>query len=335
MVRAAIVGLGWWGKTLVNSVWNKSDAIRFVAGQTRSRAKAEDFCREKNIALRDKLDEILADPQIDAVVLATPHSQHAEQIKRAAKAGKHVFVEKPFTLDVKSAKAAVAAAAKAKIVLGVDFQRRFHPSIAEIRQRVRDGRLGTIACGEAEFTAPAGLFLPKESWRTNPEETPAGAMTGLGIHLVDGCIDLFGEVAEVYCLNARRAAPLIDDTTAVLMRMKNGVIANLVCSLATAANYRVAVYGSRGLAEAVNLSLDVFRFVPAPEGPPTGHPAPLQPEIIETKGFDSVRAALEAFAASIRGKTPFPIPPDEIVHGVAVFEAIVRSAKTHRPVKVS
>ncbi|MDO8533298.1 MAG: Gfo/Idh/MocA family oxidoreductase [Xanthobacteraceae bacterium] len=334
MVRAAIIGLGWWGKVLVNSVWNKSDAIRFVAGLTRSRAKAEDFCREKNIVLRDKLDEILADPQIDALVLATPHSQHAEQIKQAAKAGKHVFVEKPFTLDVKSAKAALAAAAKAKIVVGIDFQRRFHPSIAEIRQRVRDGRLGAIGFCEAEFTAPAGLFLPKESWRINPEETPAGAMTGVGVHLVDCFIDFFGEIKEVYCMNARRAAPHSDDTTVVLMRFKNGVIASIHGSIATAANYRVAVYGSRGLAEAVNPGLDIFRFVPAPEGP-SSQPSALQPEIIETKGFDMVRAALEAFAHAIRSKTPFPIPPEQIVHGVAAFVAIVRSAKTHRPVKVS
>ena len=75
--------------------------------------------------------------------------------------------------------------------------------------------------------------------------------------------------------------------------------------------------------------------MPAPEGPPTGPPPALQPEIIEHKGFDPVRAALEAFAASVRTKTPFPIPPEEIVHGVAVFEAIARSAKTRRPIKVS
>ncbi|MGH6631603.1 MAG: Gfo/Idh/MocA family oxidoreductase, partial [Burkholderiales bacterium] len=68
MVNAAIVGLGWWGKTLVNAVQGKSDLIRFVAAHTRTRAKVEDFCREKGIAFQDSLEAILRDPKIDAVV---------------------------------------------------------------------------------------------------------------------------------------------------------------------------------------------------------------------------------------------------------------------------
>ena len=74
MVRAAIVGVGRWGQTLVNSV-KGSDKIKFVAGCTRTRSKAEEFCRENNIDLRDDLDAVLSDPHIDAVVFAT-HSQH-------------------------------------------------------------------------------------------------------------------------------------------------------------------------------------------------------------------------------------------------------------------
>ena len=78
MVRAAIIGLGRWGRSLVNAVQGKSDDIQFVAAHTRTRASAEDFCREKNIPLRRAATrDILSNPNIDAVVLATPHSQHA------------------------------------------------------------------------------------------------------------------------------------------------------------------------------------------------------------------------------------------------------------------
>ena len=77
-VRAAIIGLGRWGRSLVNAVHGKTDAIQFIAAHTRTRASAEDFCREKNIPLRDRFEDILADQSIDAVVLATPHSQHAD-----------------------------------------------------------------------------------------------------------------------------------------------------------------------------------------------------------------------------------------------------------------
>ena len=332
MMRAAIIGLGWWGRTIVDAVQGKSDQITFIAANTRTRAKAEDFCRERKIELRDDLDAILKDPKIDAVVYTTPHSQHEAHIKRAAQAGKHVCVEKPFTLTVASARSALDAVKKAGVVLGIDYQRRFHPSIGEIRARVRDGRLGAIVFGVAEATAPGGLFVPKESWRVNPDETPVGAMTGIGVHLVDGFIDLCGEIGEVYCINTRRAAPLVDDTTTVMLRHKNGVTSSFNCSIASAANYRVAVYGARGLAE-TERNLDGFRFSPAPEKP--GQPPSTQPEAVDHKGINPVKLVMEAFATAVDGGAAFPITADQIIHGVAVFEAIVKSAASGKPVKIT
>lgn len=327
MVRAAIIGVGRWGQTLVNSVHGKSDKITFVAGNTRTRSKAEDYCRERNIDLRDDLDSILGDPDIDAVVFATPHSKHEEHIKAAAAAGKHVFVEKPFTLEVESAKRALDAANSAGIVLGIDFQRRFHPSIVAIRDRIRDGRLGTISSAAAEIITPSGFALTGEHWRINPDETPAGAMTGLGVHWMDGFIDFFGEVDEVYCVNTRRAAPKVDDTTVFTMKHKSGVVTTTTCGLASGVSYCCGVFGTNGIAETVRPGLDVFRFLPAPG-------KDLKPETIEHKDFDPINAALEAFASAVAGEAPFPIPQDQILHGVAVFEAIVKSAKTGAPVKV-
>ena len=84
MIRAAIVGIGWWGRMLVNAVQGKSAVIRFTAGYTRTRATAEGFCAEHRIALANDLDALLADPAVDAVVFATPHSQHGPQVERAA-----------------------------------------------------------------------------------------------------------------------------------------------------------------------------------------------------------------------------------------------------------
>src|SRR4051794_41810045 len=109
MIRAAIVGLGRWGRSLVTSVQGKSDDIRFVAAHTRTRAAAEDFCRDQAVPLAESYEQILADPDVDAVVLATPHTRHERQILAAAAAGKHIHVEKPITLDCGSADAAVEA----------------------------------------------------------------------------------------------------------------------------------------------------------------------------------------------------------------------------------
>lgn len=333
MIRAAIVGLGWWGKTIVDTLQGKSERITFVAAHTRTRSTAEDYCRAKSIEFRDDLDDILNDPSIDAIVFATPHSRHEEHVERAARAGKHIFIEKPFTLTLASAEAAIDAVKRAGVVLGIDYQRRFHPSIREIKKRIAGGSLGTITCAVAEVTTPSGLALPKESWRANPQEAPAGALTALGVHHVDGFIDLCGEVGEVYCVNARRAAPHVDDTTLFTMTHRSSIISSTVCCAASAASYCVCVFGSRGIAQTDRPSLDTFRFFPVAQS--GGAHALAPPEVIENRGFNPVRAALEAFADAVRGEAAYPVTPEQVVHGVAVLEAIVKSASTDQPVKVA
>src|SRR3982074_1907487 len=129
MIRAAIIGLGRWGRSLVTSVQGKSDDIRFVSAHTRTRASAEEFCRDKGVPLADSYEQILADPGVDAVVLATPHTQHERQVLQAAAAGKHIHVEKPITLDRVSADAAVAAVRKAGLMLAGGDRQRLAPHV--------------------------------------------------------------------------------------------------------------------------------------------------------------------------------------------------------------
>src|SRR5580698_10429910 len=151
MIQAAIVGLGRWGKNLVNGAAG-SPALRFTIANTRTRQTAEAFCREKSLRWTSDLDDILGDRSIDAVVFATPHSQHPDQVRRAAAAGKHVFVEKPFALTLAEADQMLEAVARAGIVLAVGFNRRFSPSMTRLRDAVRGGRLGTIVTISAEQT---------------------------------------------------------------------------------------------------------------------------------------------------------------------------------------
>ena len=94
MINAAIVGMGRWGQTLVNSVAGSSDVITFVAGNTRTPSKVVDYAAEKGIKLHSSYEDVLADDNVDALVLASPHSVHFDQIMAAADAGKHVFCEK-------------------------------------------------------------------------------------------------------------------------------------------------------------------------------------------------------------------------------------------------
>jgi predicted dehydrogenase len=329
MIRAAIVGLGRWGQNLVNSV-RGSDAIRFTTAHTRTEATAVGFCRDAGLRWVDSLEAILSDADIDAVVFATPHTQHSEQVIRAAGAGKHIFMEKPFSLSLADAVRARDAADRAGVVLAVGFNRRFHPSMGLLRQAVTSGRLGTLVTISAEQTALHGIAMAPDAWRARADEAPAGAMTAIGVHLVDGMIDLFGPIRQVYAEVARRAAPLADDTTDVLLRFANGASGHIFCSTAATPHYRMAVYGTAGFAEVLGHPMATFRMVPAGDG----HFSTSPPEVTETPGFNMLTAELEAFAASIATGRPFPTPMEQILHGVAVFEAVAASAAQGRPVTV-
>jgi len=224
MIKAAIVGLGWWGKTLVESVQGSSDSIQFVAGATRTvTPEIKTFAEAQKFTLFENYESLLVDPKIDAVVLATPHSLHSSQVIAAAKAGKHVFCEKPFSLSKHDAEAAVEATRKAGVTLGLGYNRRFHPEMTKLRERIRSGGLGTVLHVEANMTFPNALALQASQWRAHRDETPCGGLTPMGVHAIDGMIDLCGPIDHVYCQSFRRVVAVdSDDTTSMLFRMKNG-----------------------------------------------------------------------------------------------------------------
>jgi predicted dehydrogenase len=327
-VRAAIVGLGRWGRSLVNAVHGKTDAIKFTAAYTRTPVSAEDFCRERNIPLLARFEDALASRDIDAVVLATPHSMHAEQVMAAAVAGKHVHVEKPLTLDRLSAEAAVAAVRRAGVQLAVGFNRRFHPSVVEIRKRLADGRLGTVMSMVAQHTTSTAQFIPLDNWRAQPEEAPGGAISAVGVHSIDHMIEFGGRVRDVLCTTGRYIPGPSDDTTNIMLRFESGATGLLFCSVATATDFNFTLYGSRGLAEISRPNLARFRYVPVSTVAPTGPVTAPPDEIIESPAFDMLNAELIEFARCIAEKRPYPVSIDDVLHGMEVFDAVVRSGKS-------
>jgi predicted dehydrogenase len=314
-VRAAIVGLGRWGQRLVTSI-EGSDRIRIVAGVARGVERAQDFAAAKGFPLGNDYASILADPSIDAVVLATPHSLHAEQVVAAAAAGKQIFCEKPFTLDSASAARAIAAAQAAGVVLAVGFNRRFLPSIRDLVRRAKAGELGTLLHIDANFSANAVGFYKEGSWRLDQTEVPCGGLTGFGVHMIDAMIELLGPVRSVFALSTGRVMSDIDDTTAVLLQFESGASASLATLFATPMHWRFHAFGSAAHAELRGPArLALTRLGDAP------------PKEIEYAPLDTERAELEAFADAIEGRAPFAVSLDDAFHGVAVFEAIVKSAK--------
>ena len=227
MINAAIVGIGRWGQGLVGSVQGTSDQIRFSAGVTRTRAKAEDFCAANEIDLRDDFVELLTDDSIDAVVLATPHTQHEEQIVAAAKAGKHVFTEKPFTLTKASAERAIAAIRDAGVTVALGHNRRFFKNTEALKELVDSGALGTLLHIDGNQSSDLGRM--PGAWRDSRTESPAGGMTSLGIHALDCMIHMAGRIAEIDTISTRRAINYdIDDATAAVLQFEDGMTGTLV-----------------------------------------------------------------------------------------------------------
>src|SRR5882724_10102205 len=249
MIRAAIVGIGTWGRNLVAAV-EGSEVIRFVAGATRTPATAELFCKQHGIRLMDSYDDLLAYGELDAVVLATPQSMHCEQIVAAAKAGKHVFVEKPLGLDAKDAERAVAACAQKRLTLAVGYNWRFQPALLEAKRMLEDGRLGRLLHIEGNFCGPSAYRFAREHWRQDRDELPAGGMTGRGVHVVDAMLYLAGAIEQVYAQSFRLAQDFgVDDTTSMLFRFRNGTTGYLGTVVASAETWRMQVFGSKGWAE--------------------------------------------------------------------------------------
>ena len=336
MINAAIIGLGRWGQNLVNSVQEKSDAIRFVAGATRTVAKAAAYAREKGFPLHDSYAKVLADPKVEAVVLATPHTRHAAQVVAAAKAGKHVFTEKPLALTAASARAAVGACGKARVTLAVGYNWRFQPALQELKRMLEDGRLGKLLHLEGNFCGPSVYRFPRTHWRQGRAEGPAGGMTGRGVHTLDAYLYLAGRVSTVHAQSFRRALDYgLDDTTSMLFRFANGASGYLGTVIATAETWRMQVFGSRGWAEVGDVEhLTTWQMRVCYVDPQNLH-VHQKPQVLTFPQVSTERAELENFARAIEEGRPLAVPGGDEEHGVAVFEAILKATKAEKPVRVA
>lgn len=339
MLRAGIVGLGWWGGTLVDAVQG-GEAMRFIAGATRKRSEADQaFAKERGLKLYS-YEDMLADPEIDAVVLATPPGGHRQQIEAAAAARKHVFCEKPFAVSKADAEAAVATMRKAGKTLGLGYNRRFHPSWIDLKTRIKAGELGIIEHIECTMSGPNGLSLAPEAWRAQADQAPLGGLFPMGVHAIDGFIDLVGEVDTVFAQSFRRAAPNAnDDTTSILLRMKDGMSAYLGVMMATAPTFRLQVYGSKA---AATLGGNVHVAGQSSHQRRAGlfgsyliQPVKGDAEAIEVESVDVNKAELEAFAAAAAGGAPYPITDAQMIHAVAITDAIIASARSGQPQTVA
>ncbi len=313
-LRVGSIGLGWWGGNLADK--GVSAGLDIVSCYSRTEESRQDFATAHHCRPAASLEEMLSDPDVEAVLIATPHSTHADLVALVSDAGKHIFVDKPFTLSVAEAKRAMAAAEKAGVVLQVGHNRRRQPANRRLKEMVDDGELGEIHYAEANLSYPKGLN-PRTGWRGEPDESPAGGMTGLGVHMADNLNYLLGRAARVAAFSKQIVGVgKLDDVTTATVEFENGPLAFLGTSMVIPDIARTAVWGTQGAAcndkdGAVFLTQEI------------GSKDWVKTDI---DVLDTVQDELEEFVSNVRnGKAP-ETGGGEGLEATVLLEGIVESA---------
>jgi predicted dehydrogenase len=319
-LAVAVAGLGWWGRIIVPLL--KTSAKLRVVRLVDPDPAAADVASSVGISLSGKLDEALRDPQVQGVVLCTPHTLHTEQIVAAASAKKHVFCEKPLSLSRTDVLRAVKACNDNGVVLAVGHEKRFEPPIQEAMRLVKSGEIGVPLQIEANFVQDKFLSLPADNWRLSSKEAPAGPMTATGIHLLDLSVGVFGAAKRVFASVKTLGSHLANgDTLAILVDFGKGHALLNAC-LATPFDGRFAVYCSKGWVE--------VRDKAHPEAPEgwvlTVNGRASGRGTREYKPAKAVLANLEAFADAASGGAKYPVPQEQMIANVSALEAIFKSA---------
>ena len=322
MLDAAIVGLGRWGKNFVESVQYQSERIRFARGVDKAPANVRDFAAKHDLPLSSDLSEVLSDPAIRAVVVVTPHSLHRPMLEAVARAGKHVFCEKPLALNMRDAQAMIEACARAGVVLGVGHNRRLWPSMQALKRIAASGELGEVLHIEGHFSNQHSDNTAG-TWRDSPAESPGGGMTGAGLHILDAFTNVIGPMRRIRAqLLVRKAPPVPRDVATLLVEFENGVSGTMATVRASPFYWRVHVFGDAGSAESIG------------EHELLLHRSNAKPERLTFEPNNALREELEVFVDAIEGRAPFPVSSADMLSTVAAFEAAVKALESGNTVEV-
>ena len=322
-VGIALIGMGWWGKKMLAVLGAAPADIRVVRAVEPNTETVRAICAEKNVPLSANYTDALADPAVEAVVLATPHSLHGEQIEAAVAAKKHIFCEKPLALTKAGAEKAVRLCRDAGLVLGMGHERRWEPPIADLLAKADAGTLGRIHQIEANFSHDKFLTLDRNNWRLKAENAPAGGMTATGIHLLDLSVRLLGPAESVLCICEKLSSDLPQgDTVAAYVKFKGGGTSYVSASLANPFVSRFAVFGSKGWIDVRDKA-----HVEAPDGwVVTSATAGGPIKTVELPPAEPVKDNLVSFARAVRGAEQYPITAAHLIHNIALLEAVFKSA---------
>src|SRR3954468_20170769 len=225
LVKVGIVGLGRWAKVLTRAAL-QSDALKIVSAYSRTEEKRAAFREEFGIAPVPDLATMLADPQIEGVILTVPNEQHLPLAREVAKASKHVYTEKPIASTLEDGLEIEALEKTYGVTVTVGHSARLMAGIRKIREAIDAGELGRVAFIEANFSNERALELTPKMWRWYKDKAPGGPLSQLAIHHFDVVHYLGGEIVEASSM-ASKLSPVgaeVDDQSMTLLRFADGKI---------------------------------------------------------------------------------------------------------------
>lgn len=328
MMRWGIIGLGRIAGTEIAPAITTSPGGKLHAVVSRDQGRAEAFAARHGAARAlTSFDELLADPRVDAVYIATPNALHAGEVVAAARAGKHVMCDKPLALSVADAWRAVSVCAEEGVRLGITFQTRFHDNFGQLRAVVQDGSLGEIRLVQVEMSPGRTLLT---GWRADPALAGLGAINNLGVHAFDLIRWLLGsEVTEVTALAGHESGLVPETLALVLLRYGDGALAYVNVNQSVAFPHAdTTIYGTKGRVvgrSCTRMNMSGTLTILTADGETT----------IETASYHAYRGAVTAFEEAVAtGQDPSPSGLDGL-RSVELTTAIAESLTEGRTVPVT
>ncbi len=314
--------MGWWSDVLADAM-KRSGKLKIVACFSRSAEKREAFAKKYGCRAAKSYEEILGDKGIEAVINTTPNSVHLETTHAAAKAGKHVFLDKPIANTIEDARAITEACRKYKVVLALGYQRRRESHFRWIKQNL--DKFGRLVNAEANISRDRLGKIDLSSWRYTAEGMPGGVMLQIGIHYTDVLEYLMGPVVAVSGRFVRLVLPGDNpDVASLVLEHENGALSTLNASYASASEYYLMnIYGK-----------DASAYYDLHQGLRWLRRGNDKAESIEVRKNDPIADELEEFAAAVRGDAEVEMDGERSTRSLAVLLAGIKSAREGRRVEV-
>ncbi|MGH6768125.1 MAG: Gfo/Idh/MocA family protein [Xanthobacteraceae bacterium] len=340
-VKLGIVGLGRWAKVLTRAA-RASTALEIVSGYSRTEENRAAFAKEFGVAAAPDLGTMLSDPAIDGVILTVPNEQHLTVAREVARAGKHVYTEKPIAATLEDGLAIEALETTHGVTVTVGHSARLMAGIRKIGEAIAAGELGRVGFMEANFSNERALELTPKTWRWYKDRAPGGPLSQLAIHQFDVLHYLGGEVVEASSM-ASKLSPVgaeVDDQSMTLLRFADGKIGYVGSSWTSPGVFAVRVFGAKGL---MHYEIDFSTWDTPDKLHQTstlyiqrGKDGYAKREELTVPESDMFRAELELFAESCRTGKPNELSAKSGNVAIAVVYAALKSLEQHgRAVRVA